>query len=198
MERDGSTEPRPDRRKPEGSSLFDRATFRPGITAVLVFLTVTVAVFAVRIFRDTGYSRIDLLAREGLRLYGTPMGKGGTPLDPADVEKSVEKWTGATLTFPQVGNHAVITSVRREKVGRRWAAAIRFLESENSYLLLVVRKRRSGGMADEGGLFSGSGFLSGETKGKSFVYWEREEAAYFLVTSADLTSAIELVRRYFT
>ena len=45
---------------------------------------------------------------------------------------------------------------------------------------------------------SGTGFLSGETEGKSFVYWEREGVAYLLVTSADLTTAIDLVRRYFT
>jgi hypothetical protein len=196
VELNESNDRRPDRRKPETGSLFGLATFRPGIIVVLVFLTATVAVFAVRIFRDTGYSRIDSLAREGLRLYGSPGAEGGTPLDPVDVEKSVAEWTGATLLFPREGNQAVITSARKEKVGRRWAAAIRFHESENVYLLLVVRTR--GGVEGTGGLFSGAGFLSGETKGKSFVYWERDGAAYFLVTSADLTSAIELVRRYFT
>lgn len=182
--------------KAESTSLFGPVTFRPRLAVVLVLLTVTVAVFAVRIFRDTGYARVDLLARAGLRLYGNPGAEGGKSLDPADVEKSVAEWTGAKLLFPRQENRAVITSVRREQVGRRTAAAIRFLESGNAYLLLVVRNRH--GRASEEGLFSGAGFLSGESEGKSFVYWEREDAAYFLVTSADLTSAIDLVRRYFT
>lgn len=184
--------------KPETTSLFGLMAFRPRLAVVLVLLTVTVAVFAVRIVRDSGDSRIDLLARVGLPLYGSPGAEGGASLDPADVEKFVVEWTGAKLLFPREGNRAVITSVRREKVGRRRAAAIRFLESENAYLLLVVRNRYGGASAGGEGLFSGAGFLSGETEGKSFVYWEREGAAYFLVTSADLTSAIALVRRYFT
>lgn len=191
-----STGRRPDRGKPESASLFGLVTFRPRLAVVLVLLTVTVAVFAVRIFRDTGYSRVDRLARVGFRLYGSPGADGGAPLDPADVEKSVTEWTGAKLLFPRQGNQAVITSVRREKVGRQMGAAIRFHESGNGYLLLVVRNRQAG--ASEEGLFSGASFLSGETEGKSFVYWEREDVAYFLVTSADLTSAIDLVRRYFT
>lgn len=189
---------RPDRGKPKTTSLFDSVAFRPRLAVVLVFLTVTVAVFAARIFWDTGYSRVDSLARVGLRLYGSPGTAGGASLDPADVEKTVAEWTGAKRLFPREGNRAVITSVRREKVGRRSAAAIRFLESGNAYLLLVVRNRRGGAAAGGAGLFSGAGFLSGETGGKSFVYWEREGVAYFLVTSADLTVAIELVRRYFT
>lgn len=191
-----STGRRPDRGNPESISLFGLGAFRPHLAAVLVLLTVTVAVFAVRIFRDTGYSRVDLLARAGLRLYGGHGTEGGTSLEPADVERTVEEWTGAKLRFPREGNRAVITSVRREKLGRRKAAAIRFHESENVYLLLVVRNRHPG--AEGGGLFSETGFLSGEKEGKSFVYWEREDSAYFLVTSADLTRAIELVRLYFT
>lgn len=193
-----STDRRPDRGKPDATSLFGRAALRPGLAVVLVLLTVTVAVFAVRIFRDTGYSRMDLLARAGLRLYGSHGAEGGPSLDPADVETSVARWTGAKLRFPREGNRAVITSIRREKVGRRKAAAIRFRESENDFLLLVVRNRRPGASGQGEGLFSGTGFLSGEKEGKSFVYWEREDSAYFLVTSADLTRAIELVRLYFT
>jgi len=187
-----------DGRRPETSSRFGLAGSRPRLAMVLVILTLTVAVFAVRIFRDTGYSQVDLLVRAGLRMYGSHGPGGSASLDPADVEKSVAEWTGARLIFPREGNRAVITSVRREKVGSRRAAAVRFLESENSYLLLVVRNRGGGAAAGRKGLFSGAEFLSGEAEGKSFVYWEREGAAYFLVTSAELTNAIDLVRRYFT
>jgi len=187
---------RPDRGKPATISLFGLVDFRPRLAVVLLFLTVTVSVFAVRIFRSPGDSRVELLARVGLRLYGSPGVKGGASLDPAGVEKSVAEWAGAKLLFPREGNRAVITSVRREMVGRRRAAAVHFLESENAFLLLVVRNRHGGAGGED--LFSGTGFLCGKTEGKSFVYWERDGAAYFLVTSADLTSAIELVRRYFT
>jgi len=185
-----------DRRQPETTSLFGLVAFRPRLVVVLLFLTATVAVFALRIHRDTGYSRVELLARVGLRLYGTPGAETGPAIDPAVAEKAVAEWTGATLRFPRGDSGAVITSVRREKVGRRRAAAVRFLDSENEYLLLVVRNQRAAG--GEEGLFSGAGFLSGETGGKSFVYWERDDTACFLVTSADRSSAIELVRRHFT
>lgn len=184
------------REAPEKTSLFGLVPIRPGLAVVLLFLTVTIAVFAVRIVRDSGVSRVDRLAWEGFRLYESLGVDGGTSLDPADVEKSVTEWTGAKLPFPRGVDGAVITSVRREKVGRERAAAVRFLGPEDGYLLLVVRIRRRGG--NEEGLFSGTGFLSGETEGKSFVYWERGDAACFLVTSANLAGAIEFVRRYFT
>ncbi len=183
---------------PETNSLLGLESFRPRLAVVLIILTVTVAVFAVRIFRDTGSSRVDLLIRAGLRIYKSPGAGGGAVLDPADAEKAVAEWAGARLTFPRQGNRAVIASVLREKVGRRRAAAVRFREAENPYLLLVVRIRGGGAAAGAEGLFSGTGFLSGETEGKSFVYWERDGVAYLLVTSADLTTAIDLVRRYFT
>lgn len=183
---------------PEANSLLGLESFRPRLAVVLIILTVTVAVFAVRIFRDTGSSRVDLLIRAGLRIYKSPGAGGGAVLDPADAEKAVAEWAGARLTFPRQGNRAVIASVLREKVGRRRAAAVRFREAENPYLLLVVRIRGRGAAAGAEGLFSGTGFLSGETEGKSFVYWERDGVAYLLVTSADLTTAIDLVRRYFT
>jgi len=183
---------------PETNSLLGLESFRPRLAVVLIILTVTVAVFAVRIFRDTGSSRVDLLIRAGLRIYKIHGADGGAVLDPADAEKAVAEWAGARLTFPRQGNRAVIASVLREKVGRRRAAAVRFREAENPYLLLVVRIRGRGAAAGGEGLFSGTGFLSGETEGKSFVYWERDGVAYLLVTSADLTTAIDLVRRYFT
>ena len=91
-----------------------------------------------------------------------------------------------------------VSSVRREKVGNQAAAAVRFSGFGNSYLLLVVRNRPRAGGQDEGDLFSGTGFLSGEKEGKSFVYWEKEGVSFFLVTDSDLLGAIDLVRRYFT
>ncbi|GAB4368564.1 MAG: hypothetical protein Kow00128_14010 [Deltaproteobacteria bacterium] len=184
-----------EREKPDTSSLFGLVAFRPRWIVVLLFLTATVAVFAVRIYRDTGSSRVELLARVGLRLYGSPGWRGGASLDPDDAEKTVAGWIGTPVRLPR-GDAVVLTAVRREKVGRRAAAAIRLVESEDDYLLLVVRNRRRA--SDEAGLFSGAGFLSGETGGKSFVYWERGEAAFFLVTSADRARAVELVRKYFT
>lgn len=196
----GSTGERPDRGKTETTSLFGLVSDRPRLAVVLLFLTMTVAVFAVRIFRDTGDARIDLLAREGMRLYGAanPEVEGASPLAPADAEAKVKEWTGASLVLPREEGVFSVSSVRREKVGRQTAAAVRFSGFGNSYLLLVVRNRPRAGTPDAGDLFSGSGFLSGEKEGKSFVYWEKEGASFFLVTASDLISAIDLVRRYFT
>src|SRR3972149_6576583 len=99
----GSTGERPDRGKSETTSLFGVVSDRPRLAVVLLFLTMTVAVFAVRISRDTGHARIDLLAREGMRLYraaNSEMG-GAPPLAPADAEAKVNEWTGARLVLPR-------------------------------------------------------------------------------------------------
>lgn len=196
----GSAGERPDRGKAEKTSLFGLVSDRPHLAVVLLFLTVTVAVFAVRISRDTGNDRFDLLAREGMRLYGAAdSGKeGAPPLAPADAEAKVREWTGATLSLPREEENFSFSSVRRERVGRQTAAVVRFSGFGNSYLLVVVRHRPRAGGPEQGDLFSGSGFLSGEKEGMSFVYWEKEGASFFLVTASDLISAIDLVRRYFT
>lgn len=185
-----------DRETPEAASPHGPGPLRPRLAVVLACLTVTVAVFAVRIFQDTRSSQVDLLIRTGLRLYGSHGAERGTSVEPADVDRTVAEWTGARFSFPREDGRVTATSVRREKVGRRRAAAVRFVVSEDVYLLLVVRNRGGGAAAGGGGLFSGGGFLSGETEGKSFVYWEREGTAFFLVTSADLGNAIDLARRY--
>lgn len=196
----GTTGERPGRGKPDSTSLFGLVSERPHLAVVLFFLTLTVAVFAVRISRDTGNARFNLLAREGLRLYGaSDSGKEGeATLAPADAEAKVMEWTRTKLLLPREEGEVSVSSVRRERVGRQTAAAVHFSGFGNSYLLLVVRHRHQAGGPDEGGLFSGSGFLSGEKEGKSFVYWEKEGASFFLVTASDLMDAIDLVRRYFT
>lgn len=179
----------------ETSSLFGLVSFQPRLAVVLIFLTLTLAVVAVRMSRDTSMSRVDVLAKEALRIHRGPEKNGAERLDPAEVEARVREATGARLVLPRDGERFAFTGVSRGKVGKHPAAAVHLTFSGNSYLLLVVRREpRRGG----GSLFPQSGFLSGEREGKSFVYWEKEGASLFLVTSADLTSTFDLVRRYFS
>lgn len=191
----GSRNDGPGRGNPEKTSLFGLVSFQPRLAVVLVFLTLTLAVVAVRMSWDTSLSRVDVLAKEALRIHRGPAKNGAEPLDPAVIEAEVREATGAKLALPRDAEGFAFTGVSRGKVGRHPAVAVHLTFSGNSYLLLVVRREpRRGG----GDLFPPSGFLSGEREGKSFVYWEREGASLFLVTSADLTSTFDLVRRYFS
>lgn len=194
----GSSAEGPGRRKSEKTSLFGLVSFQPRLAVVLVFLTLTLAVVAVRITRHTGPSRVDGMAREAIRIHRSLEKTGAAPLDPTEVEEKVRQLTGAKLDLPRGEGAFSFTGVMRAKVGRQPAAAVHLAFSGNSYLLLVVRKKPRGGGGDSGELFPESGFLSGEMEGKSFVYWETQGASLFIVTSADLTSTFDLVRRYFS
>src|SRR3972149_11848937 len=101
----GSTGERPGRGKSETTSLFGLVSDRPRLAVVLLFLTMTVAVFAVRISRDTGHARFDLLAREGMRLYGAANleKEGAPPLAPAAAEAKVNGWAGGQLVLRRAG-----------------------------------------------------------------------------------------------
>ncbi len=191
----------PERRPSETISLFGLVSFRPRVAVVLVLLTVTVAAVAVRIARDSGLRRVDLLAREAMRIFATARneGKSGPPLSPDAVEERVREWTGIGLMLPRDDEAFSFLGVSREKIGRQPAAAVRIAYGEDLYVLLLVRQetlRRPG--APAASLFAESGFISGETEGRSFVFWEKDGGSFILVSDADLTSAFDLVRRHLT
>ncbi len=191
----------PERRPSEKISLFGLVSFRPRVAVVLILLTVTVAAVAMRISRDSGLRKVDVLAREAVRLFATARNEGMSvpPLSPDTVEERVREWTGIGLALPRDDDAFSYPGVSREKIGRRDAAAVRIAYGEDLYVLLLVRQetlRRRG--ADTSSLFSESGFISGEKEGKSFVFWEKDGASFILVSDADLTSAFELVRRHLT
>jgi hypothetical protein len=191
----GSTFEGPGRENREKTFLFGLMRFEPRLAVALIFLTLIFAVVAVRMSRDTSLLRVDALAKEALRIHRGPEGQGAPPLDPAEVEARVREATGAKLVLPRDVEGFAFTGVTRGKVGKQPAAAVHLTFSGNSYLLLVVRREQRVGGGD---LVPPAGFLSGEREGKSFVYWEKEGASLFLVTSADLTSTFDLVRRYFS
>lgn len=195
---DRSSSEGPDRGKAEKTSLFGLVSFQPRLAVVLAFLTLTLAIVAFRITRDTSLTRVDALVGEAMRIQRDSGGTGGAALEAAEVEAKVRQFTGAKVALPREGEQFSFTGVTRGKVGKVPAAAVHLTFSGESYLLLVVRREPFRGGARAGDLFPGSGFLSGEREGSSFVYWEREGASMIIVTSADLTSTFDLVRRYFS
>ncbi len=194
----GSSQESPAGRTPEKTSLFGLVSFQPRLAIVLFFLTLTVAVVAVRIARDSGIRRVDSLVRNAQRAFAVPQKGDARPLDPGDVEARIREWTGAKIVLPRDEEFFAYTGVSREKIGRQVAAVVRLSFSGDPYLLLVLRKEMIGRRGSRESLFSQSGFLSGEADGKSYVFWERAGVSYLLVTNADLEHAFDLVRRYFT
>ena len=191
----------PDRRPSEKISLFGLVSFRPRVAVVLVLLTVTVAAVAMRIARDSGLRKVDLLARDALRIFAVARSEGtsGPPLPPEAVEERVREWTGIGLMLPRDDEAFSFRGVSREKVGRQSAAAVRIARGEDLYVLLLVRQETLRGFGGPSpSLFGGAGFISGEKDGKSFVFWEKDGGSFILVSDADLTSAFDLVRRHLT
>jgi len=191
----------PRRRPSEKISLFGIVSFRPRVAVVLILLTVTVAAVAMRIARDSGLRRVDLLTRDALRIFAAARKEPvpAPPMAPDVVEERVREWTGIGLMLPRDDEAFSFLGVSRESVGRRPAAAVRIAYGEDFYVLVLVRQetlRARGGPSAS--LFSESGFISGEKDGKSFVFWETDGGSFILVSDADLTRAFELVRRHLT
>ncbi|HEY7528267.1 MAG TPA: hypothetical protein VH660_03885 [Candidatus Deferrimicrobiaceae bacterium] len=181
------------------SSLFGLVNFRPRITVVLVFLTLTVAVVGYHFWRDTGTRRVEGMAKEAQRIFEAERAAGtkNVRLDPAAVEEQIRGWVGVTVALPRDERLFSYTSATRERIGNHDAAAVGLTFGDDPYLLLVVRPDPFRGV--EGSpLFSESSFLSWERGGNSFVSWERGGVVYFLVSSGDLTYAFDLVRQYLT
>ncbi len=191
----------PGRRPSDKISLFGLVSFRPRVAVVLVLLTVMVAAVAMRIARDSGLRRVDLLTRDALRIFAAARKEPApaTPLGTDAVEERVREWTGIVLMLPRNEEEFSFPGVSRETVARRPAAAVRITSGEDFYVLVVVRQetlRARGGPSAS--LFAESGFISGEKDGKSFVFWEKNGGSFILVSDADLTRAFELVRRHLT
>jgi hypothetical protein len=181
------------------SSLFGLWNFRPRLTVVLIFLTLTVAVVGYRMLRDSGTRRVEGMAREAQRIFAASQKAGtkGVPLDPGVVEEGIRGWVGVRVALPRDERLFSYRSATREKIGKQAAAAVHLTFGEESFLLLIVRPDTLRG-GEDSPLFSESSFLSWEKEGISFVYWEKEGLLYFLVSNVDLTHTFDLVRQYFT
>lgn len=189
----------PARKVPDRASLFGLVSFRPRLAVALVFLTLIVAVVAYRISLDSGLRRVDLLAREGLRLYAAAQKeKPAGSIGAGAAEERVAALTGARIRLPRDEGRFTYQGVSRGKVGKAPAAVVRFAFERRMCLLVILGQMTLRGAGREPGLFSESGFISGERNGKAFVFWEEEGTTFLLVSDGDLTSLFDLVRRYLT
>ncbi|MBI5576080.1 MAG: hypothetical protein HY896_06910 [Deltaproteobacteria bacterium] len=184
----------------EKTSLFGLVSFRPRLTVVLVFLTLTVAVVGYHITRESAGRKMEAMSREALRIFaaGKKDMANSAQRDPAELEERVREWIGVDVALPRNEKLIVYRGANREKIGTQTAAAVHFTFAEEPCLLMIQRPDAFGGAVAPSTMFSGASFLSWEKDGNSFVIWEREKALFFLVSGADLTQAFDLVRQYFT
>ena len=192
-----TTNRNPARRVAETSSLFGLVDFRPRLTIVLVFLTITVAVVGWRISRDAGSRRVDAVAREAVVLFEAVPAGGTEAPNPGDVEKRILAFSGVPVELPGEEPAFEAGEVRRAMIGKRSGASLRFRYAGDAYLLVVFRQDRLLGNRPPAA-FPEESFLSGERDGKSYVFWERDGATYIVVSDADVTRTFGMVRLCFT
>lgn len=186
--------------KDDRSSLFGLVSFRPRLTVVLIFLTLTVAVVGYHISRDSGSGKAEEMAREALRIFaaGKKDRMKAAAVAPAEIEERIRVSIGAKVALPRDERLFSYRGVTREKIGKKTAAAVHFTYSEEPCLLVIMRPDPLRSADAPSALYSEASFLSWEKDGTSFVFWERDGVLYFLVSGVDLTHAFDLVRQYFT
>ena len=186
--------------KADRSSLFGLVSFRPRLTVVLIFLTLTVAGVGYHISRDSGAGKAEEMTREALRIFaaGKKERAKAAVRDPAEIEEKIRGWIGAKVTLPRDERLFSYKGATREKIGKRAAAAVHLTFSEEPCLLVIMRPDPLRSADAPSALFSEASFLSWEKDGTSFVFWERDGILYFLVSGVDLTHAFDLVRQSFT
>jgi hypothetical protein len=188
----------PARRVGEASSLLGLVEFRPRLTIVLIFLTLTVAVVGWRIARDAGGHRVDALAREAMERYAEAPAKDGTVgLTVEQAETRIRALSGVLLELPRNEEGFVVDGVLPERFHHHAGAVLRFRYEGDRFLLLISRGDRIFGN-ETSAAFPAASFLSGERGGKSFVFWEREGTSFIMVSAVDVTRNFDLVRRFFT
>lgn len=193
-----TTNRNPARRVAETSSLPGLLEIRPGLTVVLVFLTITVAVVGWRISREAGARRVEAAAREAVELYAAVRGdETAPPMDPGDAEKEVLDLSGVAVELPREEPGFSVAGVARAALGKHPVAALRFRYSGSACLMVVFRHDRLLENRSPAA-FPEESFLSGERDGKSFVFWERDGATFIVVSEADVARTFEMVRRCFT
>jgi hypothetical protein len=194
-----ATNRNPARRIDEASSMAGLLEFRPRTAIVLVFLTLMVAVVGWRIARDTGARRVDVLAREAIGLFDAAPSTGAVavPIDAAEASKRFRALSGVPIELPRDDADFVPVEVRRETLATRPAVSMRFRYAGEGYLLVAYARDRLLGSSSVAAFPEGS-FVSGARDGRSFVFWEREEATCIVVSEVDVTKAFDLVRRLFT
>ncbi len=194
-----ATNRNPARRVGETSSLLGLVEFRPRLTIVLIFLTLTVSVVGWRIARDAGGHRVDTLARAAMGLYAEEPAAGAAAagLSPEEAERRIRALSGVRVELPRNEEGFTVEGVRPEAFDHHAGAVLRFRYEGDRYLLMVSRRDRILGN-EPSSAFPEASFLSGEREGKSFVFWERKGASFIVVSAVDVARNFDLVRRFFT
>lgn len=189
----------PARRVSDTSSLMGVLDFHPRPAVVLILLTLTLAVVGWRIFRDAGAPRFDALTEEAIGIFAALPAEnaGAAPMEIDAAEKRILEISGVPVQLPRDAAGFAVTGLERKTVRKRPAAALRFRYDTGSYVLIVFRPERFLGGGNRADVPEES-LLSGERDGRSYVLWEREKAAFIMVSDVDVIQAFHLVRRFFT
>ena len=186
-------------RLPEKSSLLGVVEFHPRLAIVVIFLTIVVAVAGWRIFQESGAPRINALAEEAANVFvSTRAGSSPTAaLDFAEAEKRIEDFSGVAVRFPGDDSGFVVSGVERRIMRKRPAVLVRFSYESERFLLVIFRNEKFLNKKSLA-LFQDELLLSGERDGLSFVFWERDNASFVMVSDAEMTHVFKLVRSFFT
>ena len=186
-------------RFPEKSSFMGVVEFHPRLAIVVIFLAIVVAVAGWRIFRESGAPRINALAEEAAAVFAsTPTGSAQPALlDLAEAEKRIEDFSGVAVRFPRDDPGFAVSDVERRIMRKRPAVVVRFSYQSERCLLVIFRNEKflkKKPLAS----FHDELLLSGERDGLSFVFWERDNASFIMVSDAEMTQVFKLVRCFLT
>jgi len=189
----------PVRNIPERSSLVGVVEFHPRLAIVVVFLTIVIAVAGWRIFREPGAFRINALADEAMAAFALLQVENApvASLDFSEAERRILDFSGVSLKLPRDVSGFVVSSVERRTMRKRPAVGVRFSYEGGRHMLVVFRKENFLGRKPLAS-FPDESLLSGERDGRSFVFWEREDASFIMVSDTDVIQTFKLVRSFFT
>jgi len=184
----------------ERSSLFGVVDFYPRLAVVVIFLTIVVAVAGWRIFRESGVPRINALSDEAIVAFASLQAENApaaASLDFNEAERRILDFSGVSLKLPRDVSGFVVSAVERRTIRKRPAVGIRFSYEGGRHMLVIFRKENFLGKKPLAS-FPDDSLLSGERDGCSFVFWEREDASFIMVSDTDVIQTFRLVRGFFT
>ena len=168
--------------------------FHPRLAIVVIILTIVVAVAGWRIFRESGALRIKELTGEAMAVFVSLQEESASmdSMDLAEAEKRIFDFSGVLVNLPRDDSGFIVFAVEKWTMRKRPAVGVRFSYENGRHMLVVSRKdfKRKSPFPDES-------LLSGELDGCSFVFWEREDASFIMVSDTDVMQAFRLVRNFF-
>ena len=172
--------------------------FNSRLAVVVFFLTIVVAVAGWHIVRESGAPRINAFADEAVGAFISKRPEIAPTAYPdlAEAQKRVIDFSGAAIRFPRDDAGFVVTAIERRTITKRPALEVRFSYEGENYLLMIFRKEKFMGRKPLA-TFPDESLLSGERNGLSFVFWERDNASFIVVSSAEETQVFKLVRNFF-